>query len=212
MGTEITAQPQAGTIETWKRLYQSQWEIAFAEVMYLIAEQYSMELTVAMDGKQVPSPTLKFWRESLHELSPKQMREGLKAYMDSERRSFKPAPGDLKTNAPEATDKPRKVKDPKCPECSGSGFRTVLVKSKIHEGKKARRVTDCFCVAIEYGGQSFKPDQKALPQVDEKELLARIEKKTGQQIGREFPPRKDLDLDKNAETLRQQAEMLRKNS
>jgi len=133
--------------------------------------------------------------------------------MDSERSSFKPTPQHIKQNAPEATDKPRKVKNPKCPECSGSGFRTVLVDSNIHEGQKARRVTDCFCVAIEYDGQSFKPEQKALPaapQIDPKELLQRIGKKTGVTLERKFPPRKDLDLNKNAEKLRQQAETLLK--
>jgi hypothetical protein len=68
-------------------------------------------------------------------------------------------------------------------------------------------------VAIEYDGQQFKPEQKALPaapEIDPKELLQRIGKKTGVEIGREFPPRKDLDFNKNAEKLRQQAEILLK--
>ena len=210
---EITKQqPQAGTIETWKQLYQSQWEIAFAEIMYLIADQYHMELTVEINGKQVPSPTLKFWRESLSDISPMQMREGLRMYMDSERRSFKPTPGDLKTNAPEATDKPRKTFNKDCRDCSGTGLRRVMVDSKIFIGKKIEARTDCFCVEIKYDGQSFKPEQKALPaapEIDPKELLERITKKTGVELGREFPVRKDLDFDKNAEKLREQAERLK---
>jgi hypothetical protein len=209
-------EPQGGTIETWTQSYQSQWEISFAEIMYLIAEQYHMELTVEINGRQVPSPTLKFWRESLSELSPKQMREGLRLYMDSDRRSFKPAPGDLKANAPDATDKPRKVMNPKCPECSGSGFRKVLVNSKIHEGQKAQRVTDCFCVAIEYDGQSFKPEQKTLPaapDIDPKELLQRIGKKTGVTLEKKFPQRREqseADYNQRQNELRQQAETLLK--
>ena len=155
---------------------------------------------------------MSFWKEALKELSPLQIRDGLLLYMKSERGNFKPTPADIIGHAPEATDKPRKVKNPKCPECSGSGFRTVLVDSKIHEGKKARRVTDCFCVAIEYDGQSFKPEQKALPaapEIEPKELLQRISEKTGVTLEKKFPARKDLDFKKNAEKLRQQAEMLK---
>lgn len=154
-----------------------------------------------------------FWKEALKELSPQQIRDSLLAYMKSERGNFKPTPADIIGHAPEATDKPRKVMNPRCPDCSGSGFRMVLVDSKIHEGRKAQRVTDCFCVAIEYDGQSFKPEQKALPpapEIDPKELLQRIGKKTGVTLEKKFPARKDLDLDKNAEKLRQQAETLLK--
>ena len=144
------------------------------------------------------------------------MRQGLILYMKSERRSFKPAPGDLEENAPEATDKPRKVINPKCPQCSGSGFRTVLVDSKIHEGKKAQKVTDCYCVEIKYDGQTFKPEQKALPaapEINADELLKRIVNKTGIGIAAKgFPIRheqSEADYNRRQTELRQQAEMLK---
>lgn len=146
------------------------------------------------------------------------MRQGLLRYMDSERRSFKPSPGDLKDNAPEATDKPRKVKNPDCKACSGSGFRTVLVDSKIHAGKKARMVTDCYCVEIKYDGQTFKPEQKALPAataIDADDLLKRIANKTGIEIAAKgFPARHEQNESDHAlrqEELRQQAERLKGN-
>lgn len=157
-------------------------------------------------NQKQPSPVIEFWRQELKGLSPKQMMEGLKGWQGTEQRGFQPTPQDIRENglAIEATDKPRKVKNPKCPECSGTGFRKVLLDSKIHVGRKAQMVTDCFCVAIEYDGQSFKTEQKALPpapEVDPKELLQRIGKKTGMTLEKKFPARKDLDLDKNAANL-----------
>lgn len=132
--------------------------------------------------------------------------EGLKGWQGTQSRGFQPTPQDIRENglAIEATDKPRKIHDPKCKECSGTGFRLVLVDSKIHEGQKAQRVTDCFCVRVEYDGQTFKPEQKILPpapEIDPKELLQRLGKKTGVELGKAFPPRKDLDLNPNSEKV-----------
>lgn len=203
MGTEIQKQPKSSS-EIVKQLYLDSQAKAVGLMLDIMAQTYpGIELTAGL---------VSYWKEALKELSPLQIRDGFMAYTKSERGTFKPTPADIIGHAPVATDKPRKVMNPKCPDCSGSGFRTVLVDSKIHEGQKARRVTDCFCVAIEYGGQSFKPEQKALPaapEIDSKELIQRVEKKTGVTLEKKFPPRKDLDLDKNAEKLRQQAEMLR---
>jgi hypothetical protein len=124
-----------------------------------------------------------------------QIREALLAYMKCERGCFKPTPADIIGCAPEANDKPRKVMDPKCKECSGSGFRQVLVDSKIHIGQKARKVTDCYCVSIVYDGKSYKPEQKQLPAAPEipaEELLGRIGKKTGINIAAKgFPERNE---------------------
>jgi hypothetical protein len=202
---EALQKQEKSSIEIVKQLYLDSQSKAIAQLLDIVCQTYSgIELTPGL---------VSFWKEALKELSPQQLRDGLLLYMKSERGNFKPTPADIIGHAPEATDKPRKVKDPKCPECSGNGFRKVLVDSKIHEGRKAQKVTDCFCVEIQYDGQSFKPEQKALPaepEIDHKELLQRIGKKTGVEIGREFPPRKDLDLDKNAEKLRQQAESLLK--
>src|SRR5215813_4946845 len=115
MAQEIQKQQQqAGQVETWKRLYKAAWEQAFNEFMFLMAEQYSLELLIQVPGgKPVPSPMVRFWRESLEDLSPLQMREGLRSYMASERGSFKPNPEEIRANAPDkATDKPRKIKKP----------------------------------------------------------------------------------------------------
>src|SRR5689334_4925050 len=103
-----------GQVETWKPLYAAAWEQAFNEFMFLMAEQYSLELMIEAGGKSVPSPIVNLWRESLKELSPMQMLQGLQRYLDSERSSFKPTPGQIKDNAPVATDKPRKVYAPDC--------------------------------------------------------------------------------------------------
>jgi hypothetical protein len=216
MAMEITkASEQNGMQPTWKLLYEAEWEQKFNTFMLILAQQYKIELMIQIGNQKQPSPVIDFWREGLKGLSPQQMIEGLRGWQKTEQGGFQPTPEVIKENGllVEATDRPRKVKNPKCPECSGSGFRKVLVDSRIHEGKKAQRVTDCFCVAIEYDGQSFKPEQKALPaapEIDPKELLQRIGKKTGVELGREFPPRKDLDFNKNAEKLRQQAEILLK--
>lgn len=190
-------QPPDEQIATYKRLYLAAWEQAFNEFMYLMAEQYSLELMIEAGEKQVPSPMVQFWRENLQDLSPLEMREGLKGYMASERRSFRPAPQDIRDNCRhvEAIDKPRKVFNPKCSDCSGTGFRTVLVDSKIHTGRKARKVTDCYCVSIEYGGKAYTLEQKQLPaapEIEPKELLERIANKTGVHLAAKgFPERRE---------------------
>jgi hypothetical protein len=204
MAMEALQKQQKNSTEIVKQLYLDSQDKAIAQMLDIVCQTYlGIELTAGL---------VSFWKEALKELSPQQLREGLLRYMKSERGNFKPTPADIIGNAPEATDRPRKVMNPKCPDCSGTGFRMVLVDSKIHEGRKAQRATDCFCVAIEYEGQQFKPEQKALPaapEVDPKELLQRIGKKTGVTLERKFPARKDLDLDRNAEKLRQQAEILK---
>jgi hypothetical protein len=160
-------QQQGGQVETWKPLYAAAWEQAFNEFMFLMAEQYSLELMIEAGGKSVPSPIVKLWRESLKELSPMQMLQGLRGYLDSERGSFKPTPYQIKENAPVATDRPRKVFDPDCPACAGSGFRKVLVDSKIHVGKKAQKVQNCYCERTVYGGFDFRPEPRQLPPTNE---------------------------------------------
>lgn len=169
MATEAMQKPQqpGEQLETWRPLYEAAWEQAFNEFMFMMAEQYNLELMIEARGKQVPSPMVKLWRESLKELSPMQMLDGLRRYLESERSSFKPTPQHIKDNAPPATDRPRKVYDQKCPDCRGTGFRKVLVDSKIHVGQKAQAVRNCYCERTFYGGQEFKPEVKALPPTNE---------------------------------------------
>jgi hypothetical protein len=121
------------------------------------------------------------WRDSLNALSPSQMREGLRLYLCTENGHFEPSPGDIITNAPTtASDRPRKVNDPNCPDCSGTGFRTVLVDSVIHIGQKAKRVTDCYCTRVEYAGKSYVTAERQLPPGAEPsatEVLSRLSEK-----------------------------------
>lgn len=205
---EAIQKQEKSSTEIVKQLYLDSQAKAIAHTLDIVCQTYN--------GVELTPGLVSFWKEALKDLSPQQVRDGLMAYMQSERGNFKPTPADIIGHAPEATDKPRKVKDPKCKECSGTGFRTVLVDSLIHEGKKARRVTDCYCVEIKYAGQTFKPEQKALPaapEIDADELLKRIVNKTGIEIAAKgFPARQDLDFDKNADKLRQQKEQLLKNS
>lgn len=181
MAMEALDKPQQPKepLATWRSLYHKNWDLAFREFMFLMSEQYSLELTVKVNDKTAESPIVKFWRESLQSLTPNQMREGLKRYMDSDRRSFKPAPGDIKDNAPDATDRPRKRKDPNCPDCHGNGWRLVIADSKHFPGKKREMITDCFCVRIEYDGQSYIPAPQQLPAAPElppEQALAEVAK------------------------------------
>jgi hypothetical protein len=92
------------------------------------------------------------------------MREGLRLYMKSERGSYKPNPEDIVHNAVDVpvSDKPVKRKDPNCPECGGSGFRQVEVKSRTRPGNKIQAVADCYCVRIDYAGKTFSSTGKML--------------------------------------------------
>ncbi len=130
---------------------------------------------------KVPSPTVKFWKENLKDLSPAQMREGLSGYMESERRHFKPTPEDIRSNAPAATDKPRKTYNRDCKVCNGTGWRLVEVDMKPTDvfykpGKKRKAVADCFCVRVVYGGEEYIPADRQLEAapltVDEENRLA----------------------------------------
>jgi hypothetical protein len=171
--------------------------------MFLMAEQYSRELLVEIEGRQAPSPIMRFWRESLQRLSPAQMREGLRLYMKSERGSYKPNPEDIVHNAVNAMDVPvpgqikdRPVKriDPNCPECGGSGFRQVEVKSRTRPGSTIQAVADCYCVRIDYAGKTFSSSGKLLEKTSGDRVIARdrvIERK-GSTRGREsVPPKRD---------------------
>lgn len=160
------------TVETWKLLYSAARDQAFNELMYLMAEHYSLELLIEVPDRlhpdetlKLPSPTVKYWRESLHDLSPQEMLEGFRNYQCSERRSFKPTPQDIRENAADvkATDKPRKVYDPHCPDCKGSGQRMVMVKSIIYKNRMVQRSADCFCKRMVYGGVAYAPTQPQLP-------------------------------------------------
>ena len=111
MAQEFTKpHPQDFSLETCRLLYSTAWDQAFREVMFLMAEQYSRELLVEIDGRQAPSPIMRFWRESLQRLSPAQMREGLRLYMKSERGSYKPNPEDIVHNAVDVEVNDRPVK------------------------------------------------------------------------------------------------------
>lgn len=203
---EAIQERKTNSIEIVKQLYLDSQSKAVAQMLDIVCQTYSgIELTPGL---------VSFWKEALKDLSPMQIREGLLLYMKSERGSFKPTPADIIGNAPEATDKPRKTYKSDCKYCSGTGFRTVLVDSLIHDGKKARRVTDCFCVALEYNGQSFKVEQKALPpaEPEAKDLLKRIAKKTGVNLNKEFPKRREQsesDYNRRQQELRKQAENLK---
>src|SRR5579871_1429541 len=138
MATELQKQqPQGEQVETWKLLYERAWDQAFNEFMFLMAEEYSLELLIESNGQRVPSPTVALWREEMAGLSPSQMREGLRVYMRSERRTFEPKPQDIRDNASEVEkDKPQVKRDPNCKWCSGTGWRDV-----ISSCTKNRRVT-----------------------------------------------------------------------
>jgi hypothetical protein len=96
------------------------------------------------------------------------MREGLRLYMKSERGSYKPNPEDIVHNAVDAPaqvkDRPVKRVDPNCPECGGSGFRQVEVKSRMRPGSTIQAVADCYCVRIDYAGKTFTSTGKRLPE------------------------------------------------
>ena len=154
-------QQQDGALETWKHLYLAAWDQAFNEFMFLMAEQYSMELLIEQGDLRVPSPTVKFWRESMKALSPHQMREGLRNYMKSERGRFKPTPGEIEENAPDASDAPRRRTNPDCQKCSGSGWERV-------GGIIDHRVRRCDCSVVEYGGKVYAPERQ-LPAAGEME-------------------------------------------
>ena len=125
------------------------------------------------------------------------MREGLKAYMDSERRSFKPTTGDIKANAEliVGKDRPRLQMDPECEYCGGTGFKDT-------EGKKWRelaghrgRMKRCDCTAVIYDGQEFEPEMRALPAAplshdESADIVKRLAKKVLpdlKQAGKEMP-------------------------
>jgi hypothetical protein len=133
--------------------------------MDIIAQRWKLVLyqKAPEGGQPQPAPLLLMWRDSLGPLSPSQMREGLRLYLCSERGSFEPSPGDIIFNAPtDAADRPKKVKDANCMECHGSGFRQVEVESVIHPGEKTTRMTDCYCVRIEYAGETYTPSTRQL--------------------------------------------------
>lgn len=167
MDQEITEQQQAGgQLATWKRLYAADWEQAFNEFMFLMAEQYSLELLVEAGGEQVPSPMVRLWRESLQDLSPHQMREGLKGYMASERRHFKPTPEDIKENSLdiEAWDKPRRRTKRDCPMCNGSSWRDAKGRPwREVNGSNAAGMVRCDCSVVHYAGQEFPGPKFQLP-------------------------------------------------
>lgn len=193
-----------GSLEIVQQLYLDSRVKAVAQMLDIMSQTRSdVELTPGLTA---------FWQEALKELSPVQVRDGYMAFMKSERGVFKPTPADIIGHAPEATDIPRKVKDPNCPECSGSGFRTVLVDSKIHPGQKARRVTDCFCAAIEYDGKTFKIEQKQLaatPEIPADELLKRITAKTGIGIAPKGFPGRDEQSESDYRCRREELEKQR---
>jgi hypothetical protein len=172
-------------LPTWERLYLEAWEKAFMEMMLLIAENYNLEFWIESRGQKIPSPLLDFWRESLKDLSPAQMREGLHGYMKSPRCSYRPQPGNIIENAaPVANDKPRKIKNPKCPDCSGSGMMLVECEyspdsPSYAPGKKKRQMMDCYCKRIVYDGKEYIPEKRQLPPADaeSKNLLDRLEAK-----------------------------------
>jgi hypothetical protein len=112
--------------------------------------------------------------------------------MASERGNFKPAPADIIGSAPEANDKPRKTKNPKCADCNGTGFRPVEQENPNRPGRKFRAMTDCYCVRIEYDGNVYTPPMKQLaaaPEIPDKELFERLEKKLPgiDSAGKPFP-------------------------
>jgi len=173
MGTEALdkRQQQQEQLEILKSSYRSAWEGAFGQFMFLMAEQYSLELTVSVNGQMAESPIVKFWKESLQSLTPNQMREGLKRYMKSDRRSFKPTPGDIEENVKDVAgvDKPIKKYSPDCGGCHGTGFRMVERRSKL-TGNTVKVAVDCFCVRIEYDEKSVAPVERQLPPPSQEDL------------------------------------------
>ena len=179
--------PQTGTLATVRQSFAEARATAVAHLLYLMGQQYNLEIT-----DQVTA----LWQEALKDLTPNQIRDGYVTYAASESARFKPQPGDIIANAPQqTTDRPRKVKDPKCPDCRGTGYRMIEVDSLFHPGKKAKRVTDCFCVRYEYGGQIAAPSRQ-LPaaEIPEREAKATVGSLAGKlsdvvKAARPFPPR-----------------------
>ncbi len=190
----VALQKQSNSaMTTAQQLYRSQWAKTFAEVMDIIAARWKLVLYQKRDGQQEPAPLLIMWRDSLQDQSPLQMREGLRLYMCTENGHFEPSPGDIRANAPErATDRPRKTKNPDCPDCRGTGYRLILVDSIIHPGKKAQRVTGCYCVRVEYDGKTYTDDPMGLPPAQEQpaaEIVKRLSAKVSdiQQAAKPMP-------------------------
>ena len=135
------------------------------------------------------------------------MREGLKGYMASERRAFKPTPADIKENSLdiEAWDKPRRVTKRDCPMCNGSSWRDAKGRPwKDVTGRNSAGLMRCDCSMVYYAGQEFPGPKPQLPPASMEEEIP-VPEIT---LPAKPMPRADLDFDKNAEKLRQQREQL----
>src|SRR5947209_415261 len=118
---KLQTQNSNTSITTVQQSYKRQWGLAFAEVMDILAARFRMILYQGKPPEVKPTPMLNLWRESLEDLSPAQMRAGLKNYLNSEAGHFEPSPGDIRASAPaEATDKPRVKAREDCPSCDGT--------------------------------------------------------------------------------------------
>ena len=185
----------------WRQLYQQSWEQAFMEFLHLLATQYRLELTVELpNGQHQPDTALMgLWREGLKELSPSEILKGLMGYLQSEKRSFPPQPGDICEHAPKSHDRPKVVTDPNCRRCSGSGW-------EVRDHKAYR----CDCRAVEYRGEVYADQPRQLaqgPAKPDEVPCGQIVAKAASVV-QPMPSDMVLDFDRNAEKLRQQAEQL----
>jgi hypothetical protein len=163
MATAITKQPVSNSsLVTAKQSYMDSQTRTLAQMLDIMGTQYRMPVTPEL---------AKFWKDSLigeAGLSPEQIRRGFMTHFsDPETSGFPPIPGDIIRCAPEATDKPRKIHKPDCPDCRGTGWRLLEVDAKTTDvfykpGKKRKVVEDCYCVRIVYAGQEFTPEPRLL--------------------------------------------------
>lgn len=203
MAQEIQ-KPQTGTLATVKRLYAEAKVTAVAQLLYLMGQQYNLEITPELTA---------LWQESLSALTPNQVRDGFMAYLKSESAHFKPAPGDIIANAGDGKDRPRKIKNPDCPDCRGTGYRMIQVDSITHPGKKANRVTDCFCVRVEYDGKTYTTADRQLPaapDIPAGEVLARLAKEipAARGLRKSWPPVAAPKSEAELQELKRQAEQV----
>lgn len=160
-------------------MYEADWNRGFEEFMFLMAEQYGMELMIEAGNppKRIPSPTVQFWREEMQGLSPMQMRQGLKDWMKTNGRGFKPTPEDIRTCAQviQATDKPLRKKDPNCEMCGGTGWQAEDGRKYAElTGHSKCKMVRCDCSVIVYKDHSYKPPKELQPAPDDKERDGRL--------------------------------------
>lgn len=197
----------------YRQLYSQAWEAAFSEFMFLMSEQYNLELLVEVPetGHRVPSPLVKMWRDGLGDLTPTQIHDGLLRYMESSSGRFKPSIGDIKEYGSQTNpvDRPKMKFNDSCEACNGTGWMPVA-------GYKDRTVTRCDCAVVMYNNTVY-PVTKRLTAPMPKQLHQKTEDRGKEVVNAiskleaaKFDKMEDngLDLDKNRDILEKQKKQL----